>query len=81
MAAPKSTRSLSKNCPGNTDTAGKPPKEASHTPGVESTKLNVVRNIPTASALLRAATHAENGRAAMSPAMASTVIPMSDESA
>src|SRR5437667_10752624 len=60
-AAPSSTTSFSRNCPGTTDRLGKPPRLGSH-PGVENRKLSVVRNIITAMPLPRAATRAETGR-------------------
>jgi hypothetical protein len=63
-----------RNCPGIAESAGKPPALGSQTPGVVTRKLSVVRNISTAKALPRAEARAENGRAAMSSAMARRVI-------
>src|SRR5205823_10978702 len=51
---PRGARSLMRACPGNAERAGKPPRVGSHTPGVVTRKLRVVRNIPTARALPRA---------------------------
>ncbi len=62
--APRRTKSLIRNCPGTTDSAGKPPADASQTPGVVNRKLSVVRNIPTANAPPAAAARVENGRTA-----------------
>src|SRR5260370_25561669 len=47
IAAPSNTTSLSRNCPGNAERAGKPPRLGSH-PGVENKNESVVRNITTA---------------------------------
>src|SRR5215471_1580916 len=49
-AAPSNTTSFRRNCPGNADSAGNPPRLGSQ-PGVENRKLRVVRNITTAAAL------------------------------
>src|SRR5262245_58283052 len=63
-AAPSSTTSFSRNCPGMADKAGNPPRLGSH-PGVEKRKLSVVRNITTAIALPRAAIFADHARSAI----------------
>src|SRR5262245_47496756 len=73
-AAPSKTTSLMRNWPGTADRAGKP-SDGSMTPGVENRKLRVVRNIPTASALPTAESLAENGRAAISTAVNSSMAP------
>src|SRR5436309_6968429 len=73
-AAPSSTTSFSRNCPGTTDSAGKPPRLGSQ-PGVENRKLSVVRNIITAIALPAAATLADRGLAAIITATASSTDP------
>jgi len=52
-AIPSRAKSLMRNCPGTAERAGKPPRLGSQTPGVVTTKLRVVRNIPTARALPR----------------------------
>src|SRR5262249_40358539 len=72
---PSRARSLMRNCPGSAERAGKPPALGSHTPGVVTRKLRVVRNIPTAKARPRAETRGENGRAAMSSAMVTSTTP------
>jgi hypothetical protein len=73
--APKTTRSLSRNCPGTTDSAGKPPADASQTPGVVSRKLSVVRHVQAAAALPARAVRAESGREAMSRAVTISAAP------
>src|SRR5438093_10440951 len=79
-AAPSSTTSFSRNCPGTTDRAGKPPRLGSH-PGVENRKLSVVRNIITAIALPTAATRADSGRTAIMTATATSTVPRRFENA
>src|SRR5262249_44399217 len=74
-AIPSRARSLMRNCPGSAERAGKPPRLDSHTPGVVMRKLRVVRNIPTARALPRAAARGENGRRAIRSAMATSTTP------
>ena len=63
-AAPSSTTSFSRNCPGTTDSAGKPPRLGSQ-PGVEKRKLSVVRNIITAIPLPTAAIREDTGRSVL----------------
>src|SRR5262249_31838075 len=72
---PSRARSLMRNCPGSADSAGKPPRLGSQTPGVVMRKLRVVRNIPTARALPRAEARGQNARAAMSMATATSATP------
>src|SRR6516162_6600702 len=76
---PSRARSLMRNCPGSADRAGKPPRLGSQTPGVVTRKLRVVRNITTARALPRAEARGENGRRAMSSAMATSTTPSTAE--
>src|SRR5262245_45835627 len=78
-AIPSRARSLMRNCPGDPERAGKPPALGGQTPGVVTRKLRVVRNIPTAKALPRAETRGQNGRAAMSSAMATSTTPSTAE--
>src|SRR5204863_8729883 len=78
-AIPSSAKSLRRNYPGFPERAGKPPALGSQTPGVVRRKLRVVRNIPTAKALPRAEARAENGRAAMRIAMATSTTPSTAE--
>ena len=78
--APSSTRSLSRNCPGNADKAGNPPRLGSQ-PGVVNRKLSVVRNMTEARALPTAEPIAQTGRAAMSKAMAISTAPSNAENA
>src|SRR5207245_134729 len=75
-AAPSSTTSFSRNCPGTTESAGKPPRLASQ-PGVEKRKLSVVRNIITAIALPTAAIRGDTGRSAIIAATAISTVPRS----
>src|SRR5438034_6398468 len=72
---PSRARSLMRNWPGSAERAGKPPRLGSHTPGVVTRKLRVVRNIPTARALPSAETRGANGRVAMRSAMATSTTP------
>src|SRR5207244_3656149 len=73
-AAPSSTTSFSRNWPGTTESAGKPPRLGSQ-PGVEKRKLSVVRNIITAVALPTAAIRGETGRSAIITATAISTVP------
>ena len=66
---------MSRNWPGRTEIAGKPPSDASQTPGVVSRKLSVVANMPTARALPRAETRAATGRRAINTAMVTSATP------
>src|SRR5262249_27265902 len=76
---PSKARSLMRNWPGSADRAGKPPRLGSHTPGVVTRKLRVVRNMPTASRLPSAQARGANGRAAMSNAMPTSTTPSTAE--
>src|SRR5262245_30477688 len=78
-AAPNNTKSLARNCPGTTDSAGKPPADVSQTPGVVNRKLKVVRNMPTAAKLPASAARPDNGRAAMRRATAISTPPSTAE--
>lgn len=77
-AAPSSTASFTKNCPGTTEIPGNP-NVASATPGVENKNDSVVKNIPAASALPTADNRAETGRAAISPAINNSATPSKAE--
>src|SRR5260370_19947935 len=61
IAAPSNTTPLSRNCPGNAESAGKPPRLSSH-PGVENKNESVVRNISTDPALPIADAFRDHGR-------------------
>src|SRR5260370_12633570 len=74
IAAPSNTTSLSRNCPGNAERAGKPPRLGSH-PGVENKNERVVRNISTATALPIVHAFRDQGRRAISIAMEISTIP------
>src|SRR5262249_10553389 len=74
-AIPSRGKSLRRNCPGFPERAGKPPALGSHTPGVVTRKLRVVRTMPTASALPTADARGDNVRAAMRSAMLTSTTP------
>jgi hypothetical protein len=73
-AAPSNTTSFRRNCPGNADRAGNPPRLGSQ-PGVENRKLRVVRNITTAEALPIADNFGDKGRKAIRLAIAISTMP------
>src|SRR5882762_1679936 len=75
IAAPSNTTSLSRNCPGNAERAGKPPRLGSH-PGVENKNESVVRNITTARALPTVDVFGDHGRRAIKMAMATSTTPI-----
>lgn len=64
VAALRSTRSFSKNCPMPPESAGKLPRLGSH-PGVENKNESVVSNISTAAALPIADAFGHQGRRAI----------------
>src|SRR5215467_9127463 len=70
---PKSTMSLSRNCPGIADNAGKP-RVGSH-PGVEKRNERVVANIPIARMLPIADAFANAGRRAINVAVVISITP------
>jgi len=74
IAAPSNTTSFRRNCPGNADRAGNPPRLGSQ-PGVENRKLRVVRNISTAEALPIDDSLGDIGRRAMRLAIAISTMP------
>src|SRR5262249_37858066 len=80
-AAPSSTTSLSRNWPGRTEIAGKPPSDTSQTPGVVTRKLSVVANMPTARALPRAEARVASGRRAINTAIVTSATPTRLENA
>src|SRR6516162_2813660 len=73
-AAPSNTTSFRRNCPGNADSAGNPPR-LGFQPGVENRKLTAVRNISTAEALPIDDSLGEKGRRAMRLATAIPTMP------
>src|SRR5215469_14490992 len=73
--APASTRSLSRNWPGSTDSTGNPLAAAAVTPGVVNRKLSVLKNSSTASALPGTEIRGASGRSAMSSAAMISAVP------
>lgn len=79
-AAPKSTMSFNRNCPGAGDKNGNP-RPSCKTGGVENKKLSVSRKVIAAIALPIADARADQGRAAISTALVTSITPMTLEAA
>jgi len=72
--------SFNRNCPGAGDKKGKP-KPCCKTGGVENKKLNVSRKVITAIALPTAEARTDQGRAAISTALVTSITPIRLEAA